>query len=132
MYRNVTVFFALALAVIVATASGAASAVEQRKVVPAAFVGEWNVEPALCGSPDGDGRLVIHADRVEFYESAGPVLQVLVESPRQIVVTAQLQGEGQVWRSVLRWHLSADGRQLTDEPGDGAWVRHRCPKPGAV
>ncbi|MEK8046447.1 hypothetical protein [Ideonella margarita] len=125
-----TVSFAIAVSL--AFASGAASAVEQRKVVPAAFVGEWNFEPALCGSQDGEGRLVIHTDHVEFYESAGPVLQVLVESPVQIFVIAQLQGEGQVWRSVRRWHLSADGRQLTDEPGAGAWVRHRCPKPGAL
>ncbi len=125
MFRSL--FFSLALA----CAGGASRAVEQGHGVPAAFVGEWNVHVARCGTSDGDGRLIIRPGRVEFYESAGPVVRVLVESPDQIVVIAQLQGEGQVMRSVRRWRLSSDRQLLIDEPGAGGLARHRC-RPGAA
>src|SRR5262245_13512435 len=44
---------------------------------PPAFLGEFNAKLSDCGSDHGDGRLVITADRVSFYESAGQLVSVV-------------------------------------------------------
>lgn len=94
--------------------------------VPAAFLGEWNVEAADCGSSRNDSRLVIERDRIAWWESSGPVTAVTVHGPRDIAVTAELSGEGETWTSTTRFVLREDDSLATTDASGGTLVRHRC------
>lgn len=94
--------------------------------IPARFQGEWNAELDACGTGESPTRLRISADRIRFYESAGVVQAVAIESERVVNVTAEFTGEGQTWVDERRLTLSDDGSRLTVS-GGGDLVRHRCP-----
>lgn len=101
--------------------------------VPVAFRGEWNTRLADCGSARNDSRLRIHARRLRFHESEGPVTRVEVPQPSDIVVTVRLTGEGQQRLSTRRLRLSADGQRLQDvSEGTPGLVRLRCPVAAAA
>jgi len=104
-----------------------AAAVQQESKVPAGFHGYWEPDLKLCGTFKGDGRLVISADQLHFYESIGPVKAVLVESSQDAIVVAQLRGEGETWLAHRHFRLSEDTNTLTDVLEHGNVIRHRCP-----
>lgn len=95
--------------------------------IPARFRGEWNAERSACGTGRSETRLRISADRLQFYESAGVVDEVDVESDRVITVAATYQGEGDTWQEERRLVLSEDGSSLTVSSQGAALVRYRCP-----
>lgn len=99
--------------------------------IPDGFRGTWAGSHDKCGVPS-EGRLTVYADRIGFYESRGRVLAVKVISEREVEVSLELSGEGQVWRRTVRYRLSEDGRSMTDvtEPKYQT-VRVRCEKPSA-
>ena len=99
---------------------------ETRRSVPAPFRGEWEVDGRLCGTGEGDGRLVVSAGQLEFYESIGPVRAVIVETPLDVTVVAELSGEGETWLERHRFRLSRDHRTLEDAFEGGSVTRHRC------
>jgi hypothetical protein len=107
--------------------SANAAAVQQASRVPAGFHGYWEPDLKLCGTYGGDGRLVISANELHFYESIGPVRAVLVENPRDAIVIAQLRGEGETWLAHRHFRLSEDMNTLTDVLEHGNVIRHRCP-----
>lgn len=91
--------------------------------VPARFQGEWNQVLADCGTGNNESRLRVAADRVAFYEAAGPVVQA-TEEGNDLQVTVQLTGEGVTVEKRYAWRLAEDGQALTDL-GSGL-VRLRC------
>jgi hypothetical protein len=118
MQRYLSVAFALLLTVPV-IAQGQAT-------VPDQFRGKWAGSQVKCGVPS-ESNLAIYADRVDFYESRGRVLSVKVVSKREIEVELESSGEGQVWRTTLRFGISEDGSSLTDlTTGNHQTIRVRC------
>lgn len=99
---------------------------EVAATIPARVHGEWNADLSACGTGRSDSRLRISASEVRFYESTGTVRSVEIESDREIVVTAEYQGEGETWQDERRMMLSEDGSSLTVSNG-GDLVRYRCP-----
>jgi len=91
--------------------------------IPAAFLGEWNVDLQACGSGNNDSRLRIEPRRVHFYESVGNVQGVTVVNDRSIKVSASFSGEGQTWTDEVAFVLSRSGNDLNS----GDITRHRCP-----
>lgn len=98
--------------------------------VPAAFLGKWDTEVKSCGTGMSDGKLTIAADRIDFYESSGPITAVAVNGPREVVISTTLSGEGETWTDKTTFRLSDDGKTLTDvsDPAEEhPFVRVRCP-----
>lgn len=96
--------------------------------IPAAFRGEWNLRLEDCGSVQHDGRLVIAAQALDFYESSGEVVSTAVQGDT-LTVRAVMSGEGETWEETYRFRLSPDGRALLQPvPQDEEGVRRlRCP-----
>jgi hypothetical protein len=92
--------------------------------VPAAYRGHWNTDLADCTRESGDGRLVIDAGSITFFESGGPVTAVSQQAG-VLTVTMTLTGEGETWTETRSLRLSADGDRLTDLETDT--TRSRCP-----
>lgn len=93
--------------------------------VPDQFRGIWAGSHAKCGIPS-ESSLAIDADRIDFYESRGRVLEVKVIDEREAEVLLESSGEGQVSRSTRRFRLSAGGDSLTDVTTRYQTVRVRC------
>jgi hypothetical protein len=93
-------------------------------IIPEAYRGRWNSRPADCRGDSGEGRLVVEARRMAFYESVGQVIAVTPQKGR-ISITLMLSGEGQTWQDTRVWKLSPDGETLTDVTH--AATRVRCP-----
>jgi hypothetical protein len=98
--------------------------------IPRPFTGEWNAVLASCEGREGDGHVTLSAAQLSFYESVGSVSSVRVLGPLDIVVDAEMAGEGQTWLDHLHFRLSSDKRSLTVlGMGPQPWVLHRCPTP---
>lgn len=115
--------------ILIATFAVATDAAAAAPTVPDAFRGEWRHEVSACGSTGDDSILMIHADRLEFWESSGPVLTVTVHSPREVTLGLLMSGEGETWREDMRFRLSSDGEGLADitEGEAEPFIRRRCP-----
>jgi hypothetical protein len=98
--------------------------------IPRPFTGEWNAVLASCEGREGDGHVTVSTTQLSFYESSGAVSAVRVLGPLDIVVDAEMAGEGETWLDHLHFRLSSDKRSLT-VLGMGAqpWVLYRCPMP---
>jgi len=90
--------------------------------IPPAFRGEWNRDPAACGTGNDESRLRVGTGAVRFYESRGVVVTVAAHDAREAEVTLAMSGEGQTWRESFRFRLSDDGDALTI----GGMTRRRC------
>jgi hypothetical protein len=113
----------------IATPTVTTRVAEQLFEIPIQFQGEWNANLEECGSTRGDSRLWIGADYIEFYESSGPTLEVVVQGEFELRVTTELSGEGDTWLDQRYFQLSEDNQTLeakfdTTDPG---FVRYRCP-----
>lgn len=96
--------------------------------IPPAYLGEWNMDRAACGTGLNDSRLVLEPTRVRFYESVGDVSRVRIVPGGALEVTARFRGEGETWTDADRFVLSADGERLTSPaPSGPGLVRRRCP-----
>ena len=97
----------------------------QKVAAPQPFQGEWNADLLACGGGANASRLVIRAERVRFYESSGPILEVAAAGPNEATFKVALNGEGQTTERTYRFRLSPDGQILSDL--DAAFDRRRCP-----
>ncbi|GBO53434.1 hypothetical protein APA_1341 [Pseudanabaena sp. lw0831] len=105
------------------------AAAEQQKTVPVQFQGEWNSNLKQCGTNLNDSRLMISVDRIQFYESNGPIKAVVTQGKFELALISELFGEGGTWLSFRQYRLSADRGKLTDVTNDESkFVRYRCPK----
>ena len=94
----------------------------QLAAIPPAFQGEWNRDPAACGTGNDESRLRVGPETVRFYESRGAVVTVAAHGAREAEITLAMSGEGQTWRERFRFRLSDDGNALTI----GGMTRRRC------
>lgn len=96
--------------------------------VPSQFIGEWNARLGDCGSGENDSALRIGKNRIEYYESDGPIKAIVSHGRYEIALVLELSGEGQTWIATEHFKLSVGGDRLTsvNQPGDG-FVRYRCP-----
>lgn len=97
--------------------------------VPAAFVGEWNIDPADCGTSRNDSRLRIEPTRIAWWESSGAVTRVTVHADNDIEVRARLTGEGESWDSNTRFALQGQDTLVATDATGGTVTRKRCPAP---
>lgn len=107
--------------------AGPAQPEPARNAIPAAFLGAWDLRPADCREGGGDGRLVIGAGGLRFYESEGRVDSARVEGDT-LTVTASMTGEGETWTETYRFQLMPGGGELIQRvsPGDDGLRRVRC------
>lgn len=114
---------------IAVTVLGVATTVAaQQQTIPAQFWGKWDFDLESCSSPASEGRLVISAGRVEFYESRGSVQNVVTHSNSDLELSIELSGEGETWISDRYFQLSDDQKSLTDiTSGKPGFMRYRCP-----
>jgi hypothetical protein len=96
--------------------------------VPKKFQGMWSPSAQSC-SDWGETTLAIKSNRVDLWESRGPVMAVVVRKD-EIVITAEISGEGYTWLEPLHFQISSDGNTLTDlhraEPNH--LKLYKCPK----
>ncbi|NJN72695.1 MAG: hypothetical protein HC799_07730 [Limnothrix sp. RL_2_0] len=97
-----------------------------QSTIPVSFHGKWDMSLEGCSIQGSDGRLVIEANRIQFYESSGPVTEVYVQGDSQITVTGEMSSEGMTEVDTRVFQLSGDRSTLTDV-GDYNVVRYRCP-----
>jgi hypothetical protein len=115
------------LTLILMLTTGTATAVAQQQTIPAQFQGKWDSDLQSCNSRASEGRLDISADRVQFYESGGPVQKVVTYGNSDIELSIELSGEGQTWISDNYFRLSDNQNSLTDlTRGEPGFVRYRC------
>ncbi len=123
----------LALAALAASAAPNAYAQPEqppRRVltaIPAPFFGEWSVDLRTCGPRNVD-PLRITAREMNFFESGGKVMGVFSHGALELVVVADMSGEGNEWLGAYRFNLSPDGRRLTMSFDGMKTVRQRCPR----
>jgi len=103
--------------------AGAGTGDDDSAAIPQRYQGEWNSDPAACGTGNDESRLVIGADTIRFHESSGPVQSARMDG-NELVVVARLTGEGETRDATYRFRISADGNTLTDA-GSGL-ARQRC------
>lgn len=110
-------------------ASGQVGAVGRVASIPRQFTGEWDTVLAACKSREGDDHLSLSTAQVWFYESIGPVQSLRVLGPLDIVVDAQMSGEGETWLAHYHFRLSRDKRSLSLLDEGQPVVYQRCPMP---
>ena len=116
------------LTLILMLTTGTVTAANQQQTIPESFRGKWDFNLQSCNSPVSEGRLIISADRVQFYESDGPVQKVVTHSNSDLELSIELSGEGETWISDRYFRLSDDQKSLTDlTNGNSGFVRYRCP-----
>lgn len=109
-------------------ATGTATAEDQQQTIPGRFQGKWDFNSESCSSRVSEGRLIISADRIQFYESGGPVEKVMTHGNFDLELAIELSGEGETWVSERYFRLSDDQKSLTDlTTGNSGFVRYRCP-----
>ncbi len=87
-------------------------------MVPARYQGVWDFEGGNCNKAS-DLRMEISPQEVLFYESVGTVTGV-AQDGSDIIVTLDMEGEGETWVDKLRLSLEGDGtaRRLHTSQGD--------------
>ena len=109
-------------------ATGTATAADQQQTIPTRFQGKWDFNLESCSSRVSEGRLVIGANRIQFYESGGSVRDVVTRGNFDLELSIELSGEGETWISDQYFRLSDDRKSLTDiTRGNPGFVRYRCP-----
>ncbi|MEQ8538828.1 MAG: hypothetical protein RIB93_15440 [Coleofasciculus sp. D1-CHI-01] len=107
-----------------ATPADSSPVAQVQSVIPMQFQGLWD-DLELCDIPTSDGRLRIGLNRIEFYETGGPVLEVVTKGDLEMSVTAEYSSEGETWTETNSFKLSSDRSALTDSKTNV--VRYRCP-----
>lgn len=100
---------------------------ETLQQIPRAYQGEWNMRVKDCGTARNDSSLRLRSDSLSYFESSGPV-RTAVTRGRELVLVAELQGEGETRLHAAHFQLSRNGRTLTDVTSTPPLVRYRCPQ----
>jgi len=100
---------------------------QTQQQIPRAYQGEWNMRVKDCGTSRNDSTLRLSKDSISYFESTGPV-KTAVTRGKELVLVAELQGEGETRLHAAHFQLSRNGRKLTDVMSTPPLVRHRCPE----
>lgn len=101
--------------------------VKQYQEIPQAFQGIWQADLEQCSSPVSETRLKIVSKQIQFYESQGPIQEVVSDGKTTLKVKIELSGEGETWLTEREFQLSEDQNTLTAISDDNPLVRYRCP-----
>ena len=99
---------------------------QTQQQIPRAYQGEWNMRVKDCGTSRNDSTLRLRPDSIAYFESTGPV-KTAVTRGKELVLVAELQGEGETRLHAAHFRLSRNGRTLTDVTSTPPLVRYRCP-----
>lgn len=99
----------------------------ETKTVPVAFRGEWNATLKDCGTGNNDSRLRITATTLRFYEGAGAVRAAFTQGPFEVLIVADMSGEGTTWLASHQFTLAGDGSYLSTWVDGARFIRYRCP-----
>lgn len=91
---------------------GAGPPMIEAQDIPAAFQGVWDYVEGAC-DPASDLRIDIRPDAMQFYESMGEVTSIEVDSANRIVVSLNMEGEGETWQMDRVFTLTNEGETLT-------------------
>ncbi|MDY6937347.1 MAG: hypothetical protein SWY16_06745 [Cyanobacteriota bacterium] len=94
--------------------------------IPVQFQGTWDAGVEPCSMPYSDGRMSMESDYITFYESSGPVTEVVIHTESKITIYSELFGEGEYYTNVRTLELSDDGSFLTDPTIDYDIAWSRC------
>lgn len=95
--------------------------------IPRAYQGEWNMRAKDCGTSRNDSTLRLGSDSLAYLESTGPVRSAVTRG-RELVLVAELKGEGETRLHAAHFRLARDKRTLTDVTSTPPLVRYRCPE----
>ena len=115
------------LVFLVLAVSAPALAAQSTPTVPKRFQGEWNERVNDCGTGDNDSAMRLTATRLELYESSGPIRAVVTNGEFELMVIAELSGEGESHFLYRRYRLAGDGSYLADVTDGDKYIRYRCP-----
>ncbi len=95
------------------------------------MLGVWDYEQGTC-DPASDLRLEVQPRTLGFYESVGTVTDIAPRDTRNVVVSLDMEGEGETWQERLRLTLDDDDSGLTvfhadNKATDDAIRLTRCP-----
>ena len=94
--------------------------------IPVQFQGTWDFREGGCSMRYGEGRLSLEPDYVRYYESSGPVMEVVTQGDSRITIYSELFGEGSYYTGITTFELSEDGLSLTNVTTDNPLVWSRC------
>lgn len=103
------------IALVVAFTIGPAQAsnVETKESVPKLFHGDWALDPGYCNKTH-IANLSIGPSLLQFWESTGRVISVVVKDERELALILDFTGEGEQWIGLIHFKVSEDGNYLTD------------------
>lgn len=99
---------------------------EEAPTIPAAFLGVWDSSEG-CTQTYSESRINISQTRLRFWESTGDIEQIEIKQPTKIVLSLNMNGEGETWSTTMELELLATGDLVgsSDDGGLGIWSR--CP-----
>ena len=121
----------LSLALAFASGAGTATAAERQATVPIRFQGEWVSDLKYCGGRGfDDSRLTIGAERIQYYESGGPIKAVVTQGELELALISEQSGEGETSLTCSHFRLADDDRSLIDaaDVTGERNARYRCPQ----
>lgn len=103
------------IALVVASTVGYthASTVETKESIPRLFHGDWALDARHCNKTH-IANLSIGPSLLEFWESTGRVISVVVKDERELALILDFTGEGEEWIGLIHFKVSEDGNYLTD------------------
>ena len=94
-------------------------------LIPANFHGVWDYEGGTCNRAS-DMRMEISGSEILFYESIGRVSDVAGDGDG-VIVTLDMEGEGETWTQKTRLLLAQDGDRLETSDGEAPRVVDEYP-----
>jgi len=70
------------------------SASQRVAEVPSQFIGVWMGNPTSCDSEKDDLALQLESKRIAYWESNGPIKEIVVYDNNEIALIAELSDEG--------------------------------------
>jgi len=85
--------------------------------IPDSFRGKWSLGDGSCKQEISDGYLTISADGLQYWESQGRPILIQKASPKLILVSLDMSGEGETWKSLSAFNL-IDENSMTRQDAD--------------
>ena len=96
-----------------AFSSANASKIEVKNSIPEKFLGNWASKMEHCGKSH-DQNLQIGPTSLEFWESTGTPISIVIKNQNEIALIVDFTGEGDEWIVFVHFKISEDGNHLAD------------------
>jgi hypothetical protein len=104
------------------------SSTQEPEQFPFGFRGQWAPSDAACRDIDGNDRIEIYPNGIDFYEG-GARLERITQAgqDRTVKVKLSFEGEGEFWEAVWLLRLGAGSQRLSVSEDESAWRTYqRC------